>query len=332
MACAPAFCSPRRRSCSAELEVSASQLVVSRRAIRSMRITVLVAALTGVVVTILVAVPLGFWAASTAGLADAFIGLSELFGYQQALAPLAGAAATALVIAAFPLRFRGVVQPVRTANLTVRRVGDQVTGPLIVLASSGLALVLVLVSMGVTASDLGTGSKVFVARVGNVTISAPYPGWSFGGAVIAAAIVVGALIWVALVRVDRSPGVGVSDRDDLELKLRGALSRFVVGIGIAAISMAAGTVLWGAGTATAAASRFDITGHCRALDAHSSLCQTVGQLYSQPSFAIGLVEIIVGAALVAASLAVVIAAVRSSELSVRVLDPAVLDAAGAVEA
>ncbi|QNE46213.1 hypothetical protein F1C58_04340 [Glaciihabitans sp. INWT7] len=246
-------------------------------------------------------------------------GQASRFGIGQISAFGVATAAVLLLISLFPGVPKHEQPPIRLAALSVRRSGDGergLVGALVV----GLALTaLLVVSFGVTAQDgdYSSGPALLVSFP-TAHSSAPYPGWDMAGPITLAGIGLTLLLGLCLHRISRAPDPGTLVLQEAAIRIRSVLTRTVLLVAISAVALASGSLQWAAGVSTLGAARFPIQGNCQQFDARSFICKTVAEQYSQPTFTIGIVQTAVGVTLVAAALAILLAAIVSSNQALRV--------------
>lgn len=302
-----------------------STVELARAAAQTLRRKVRVAATIYLVSSAVALVPLGAAVGSSAmGPGNPYrfdllrYGPPPIFGFMLALAPLGGGIVATLFVLLLPGMRWTEVGTIRTADLIVRQPDRGLRSALIatVLALVGLALFTVSTAVTASAAPYETFPSSIVVRNGSGTNLGEYPGWSFVAPAVGSGLVLAALALAAIRRVRSAPGVGRLELQVIDEAIRNGLSRFVSLLVLSATGSALGIAVWGVGAATVLVSMFPVT-QCRPVAPGGGMCHQIGLAYAQPALAFGVTEISIGAALVAASLAFVIVAVRQSRILVR---------------
>jgi hypothetical protein len=304
------------------VEVLPEDAELADRVGRAVAWRVRVAAFVGVGVSVLTLLPLGAVMSGIAGSGNPYrldvlrFGPPPIFGFLLAFAPLAGGIAAVLVVFVSPKVGWPAAGALRTADLVIRG-SDRLLRRLLVGLGAALgALALFAVSTAVTARYGFDGTFTSALLIANrqTTNTGAYPGWSFAAGVIGVGLIVVALVWVTIQRVQRAAGVGRSRLRSADEALRNVLSRSVALFGLSAIGASLGFLIWSVGATTLTAARFPIVGHCRSVGQGAFTCHQVGLISVQPALTFGLIEAGVGVVLLAAALTVIVVAVRQSRI------------------
>ncbi len=251
-------------------------------------------------------------------------GQSPWFGLAQGLAPtLAGVAAIA-VLALWPLR-AWPASSVRMASLERRRWRSADWRPFLPLAMTIVTLGIFVTCVQSTALQLEAGDpSSFVVTEGTYAIdAAPYPGWAYGAPVLAGLV---ALMVLTVVVVRRSTGRVTSAAPhliDANRVMRHSIARFALGVATAVALASLGEFVWATGsTVTSSATVFESLVVYTKPGSYFCSANCSKLVFVQPTYAIGIFEIAVGALTVAFALLVLVRSVACSPIRMLAEDAA----------
>jgi hypothetical protein len=271
------------------------------------------ALLIGIVVGGIVFVAVGVRSAHAEGATAPFapwllrLGPPAVFGFAQAFAPLAGAAAVLLALLLLPAS-RSAAPSVRTASLEPRS-----PNPVHPRHVAGLAVPLALLvafaaAFATTTTEAGSGTfavSILVSK-GATTNEGPAFGWVFVAGLALAAALVATLAVVTERRLATPPSLGDAALAQVVRALRRRLARFTVTVAAAGGVLSLGSLLWSVGSVTLDVAVFPGFGECRATSSSTSQCSQVALDHVQPFFGVSLVEIAAGALAVALGITLVL--------------------------
>ena len=239
-------------------------------------------------------------------------------GLGNALGLAVAAIIAGLVLAASPMVSWPRADGVRTADLVPRSGGS--FGPrwgfALPLASAGI-LILFLIVTGLTSvpDDLGLYRAFTVEIVGGSSTASPYPGWYYGVPVIAATLVLAGVVLLVLNRVAAAPRPTNRDLYAVDDALRRSVTRFIMLLSSSALLAYFGGVAAIAGNATSnTATHWTESPDWQVSSEGVVLAGDYLPLYLQPTYAIGIVESIVGVALLALAIVLLVFAAATSTL------------------
>jgi hypothetical protein len=212
----------------------------------------------------------------------------------------------------FPIKRKPTV---RVAGLAIRRAHYRQAGIGPAFIVSALLLVLITVSYALMPPSSSTNFESSPGvTVMNIQSSAPHAGWMLAAQVIGALVVFALFVAITIQRIARAAEPLTAELQGLNDGLRQALNRWVLLSAIAVVTLSAGSVVWIAGINSFMAAQFSVLGPCqqRSVSENTieSMCPTVGNWYSQPTYALGLVHASIGMALIAAALALMVFSLR----------------------
>lgn len=200
---------------------------------------------------------------------------------------------------------------VRTATLAIRHTRFHQAGLGPAFVASALLLVLITASWAVMPTSSSTSFEPSAGlTIMNVQASATFAGWLLTAQTSGALVALALFIALTIKRISRAAGPLEAGLQNLNDGLRRALSRWVLLCAIAAVTLSAGSLGLAMGMNTFIAAHFSIVGPCQHLTAIESMCADAGDWYSQPTFAVGILQSGVGMLLVAAALTVIVCSTR----------------------
>lgn len=242
------------------------------------------------------AIVVGLLAAVAAG--TLALGIPEDLGRAALLAPGVGAAVAMLVFVLVPSAEFLESNTVRHADLSPRRAWDYAR---IWPAYVAMALPIVALPLLALAGDAsGRNITHYYGDQASVT-AGPYPGWFYSAPLLVASVVLAAFTDLALRRVARAPRPSDPSLRDADEAVRTLAVRLIVSISTASALGTLSIALTGAGVTTR-----NVSG---GVDARFGETDASIAPYA-PMQALGIVELILGVAALAASLAFVVVAVR----------------------
>jgi hypothetical protein len=214
----------------------------------------------------------------------------QWLGVGLAVSPGIAAVVGLLTLAAIgPVRWPAARSGPRSAELATRTLGR--FGPrwgfALPLATAAL-LVAFLVATGIASSadENGLYRQLTLDRVDGSGSAGPYPGWFYGVPVIAVTVVLALATLVALFRIANSPSAGSEHLAAIDERLRRAATRSVMLLGTSSLLFYFGAVVFFAGQAGRSVS-----------DQVRATGSGYVHNFAQPQFAIGVVEMVLGALL-----------------------------------
>jgi len=239
-------------------------------------------------------------------------------GLGNALGLAVAAIIAGLVLAVSPIVSWPRGEGVRTADLVPRSGGS--FGPrwgfALPLASAGILIAFLLVT-GVTSTrdDLGLYRAFTIEVVGGSSTATPYPGWYYGTPVIFATVVLAAVVLLVLNRVAAAPRPTNPDLYTVDDALRRSVTRFIMLLSSSALLAYFGGVAAIAGNATSnTATQWTESPDWQVSSEGVALAGDYLPVHLQPTYAIGVVESIVGIALVALAIVLLVFAAATSAL------------------
>lgn len=243
-----------------------------------------------------VAVVAGLLAAVAMG--TVALGIPEDLGRAVLLAPAVGATVAMVVFVLVPSAEFLESNAVRTADLSPRRAWDYAR-----VWPAYAALALPFVVLPLLALPAEADGRTIGHHYGHQasSFSSPYPGWFYAVPILIAVVVLAALTDLALRRVARAPRPSDPALRDADEAVRTLAVRLVVAIAAAAALATTGVALTGAGIPSMNVA----DGVSAAIDGVDASIPRYA-----PLFALGVVELSLGVAALAAALALLLVAVR----------------------